>query len=330
MSICEKILEILEKNKGNYVSGAGMAKELGISRNAIWKNVKMLQERGYAINAVTNKGYILSGDCSILSARSIAEFITDKRIRVEFEECVTSTNVIVRNRAENLEEEGLLLVAAEQTSGKGRLGRSFSSQKGTGIYFSLLLRPELTPADSLLITTSAAVAVAKAISEISGKEPCIKWVNDIYLNDRKVCGILTQASFDSESGKLAYAVLGIGINICFDEKAVPEEIKDIAGGVFENEKIPADATSRIAGRTIDIFMKEYDNLTEKKFLDYYKSHSYLDGKTIAVIKSDGERMATALGINDDLSLNVRYDNGETDRIFSGEVSTKVRKEEKVL
>lgn len=324
MSICEKILETLEKNKGNYVSGAMMAKELGISRNAIWKYVKILQGRGHDIKAVTNKGYILSCDSNILSAQSISKFIADDRIRVEFEECVTSTNVIVRSRAENSENEGLLLVAGEQTAGKGRLGRSFSSQKGTGVYFSLLLRPELSPADSLLITTCAAVAVAKAINEITGKEPYIKWVNDIYISDRKVCGILTQASFDSEGDKLAYAVLGIGINICFDENSMPEEIKDIAGGIFENENVPIDAASRIVGRTIDIFMTEYDNLTEKKILDYYKTHSYLDGKRITVIKPDGEHTATALGINDDLSLNVRYDNGENGRLFSGEVSTKVR------
>lgn len=325
MSICERILETFEKNKGVYISGAALAKELGISRNAVWKNVRSLQAKGYEIRAVTNKGYILSGDSDILSAQSISKYISDGRIRTEYRDCVTSTNMIVRSMAENSEAEGLLMTASEQTQGKGRLGRSFSSQKGTGVYFSLLLRPELSPSDSLLITTCAAVAVARAINEISGKQPQIKWVNDIYLNDRKVCGILTQAAFDSENNRLAYAVLGIGINISFDNGQLPDEIRDIAGGVFENEEIPAEAASRIVGRTVDIFMSEYDRLTEKRFLDYYRQNSYLDGKEITVIKPDGEYSAVALGINDDLSLEVRLRNGETQRVFTGEVSTKVRR-----
>ena len=324
MSICEMILETFEKNKGVYISGAALAKDLGISRNAVWKNVRNLQAKGYEIKAVTNKGYILSDSSDILSAQSISKYISDKRIKVEYRDCVTSTNMLVRSMAEDSEEEGLLLVAAEQTQGKGRLGRSFSSQKGTGVYFSLLLRPELSPSDSLLITTCAAVAVSKAINEISGKQPLIKWVNDIYLNDRKVCGILTQAAFDSENNKLAYAVLGIGINISFDGKCIPEEIRNIAGSVFKNEKIPVEAASRIIGRTVDIFMSEYDRLTEKSFLDYYRKHSYLDGKEITVIKPDGEYNAVAVGINDDLSLEVRTENGETNRIFTGEVSTRVK------
>ncbi len=324
MNIGEKILITLENNKGNFISGTQIARELNISRNAVWKAVKKLQSKGYDIKAVTNKGYILSENCSILSPRSIAENITDSRIRVKYEECVTSTNTIVRERAESGEKEGLLLVAAEQTQGKGRLGRKFLSQKGTGVYFSLLLRPDMSPSDSLLITTCAAVAVSKAISEITGKETLIKWVNDIYMNDRKVCGILTQASFDSEGNKLSYAVLGIGINIHFDKETLPDEIKDIAGSIFDTQNIPYDAVNRIVARTVDIFMKEYDEITKKSFLDYYRQHSYLDGKEITVIKSDGNYSATAIGINEDLSLIVRYDNGGEEALFTGEVSTKVR------
>lgn len=324
MSACEKILEVLENNSGHYVSGTKIASILGISRNAVWKHIKALEEMGYNIKAVTNKGYILSCDNNVLSERNVSKYISDGRIRTQFIERVTSTNTLVRDMAENGEKEGLLIVAAEQTQGRGRLGRTFSSQKGTGVYFSLLLRPALSPQDSLLITTCAAVAVAKAIMEISGKEPSIKWVNDIYIEDRKVCGILTQAAFDSEGGSLAYAVLGIGINVCFEKDSIPEEIKDIAGSVFEPDNIPPDAASRLVGRTVDIFMSEYDFLTKKRFLDYYKNHSYLDGKDISVIKYDCEKPAVALGINNDLSLTVRYENGETENLFTGEVSTKVR------
>ncbi len=255
-----------------------------------------------------------------LSADSISRYITNDFVRVEYCECVTSTNTLLKQRAENGEKEGLLLVAAEQTAGRGRLGRSFLSQKGTGIYFSLLLRPDLKPADSLLITTCAAVAVALAIEEISGKKTAIKWVNDIYMNDRKVAGILTEASFDMQNGKLAYAVPGIGINMCFDE--IPAEIKDIAGSVFDKTDIVPDAASKIVARTVDIFMNEYKTLTDKKFLSFYKERDYLKNQRISVIKPTGERDAMANGIDDDFRLFVTYDNGEQEYLSTGEVSTK--------
>lgn len=255
-----------------------------------------------------------------LSAESISRYITNKNVRVEYCDCVTSTNTILKQRAENGEDEGLLLVASEQTAGKGRLGRSFSSQKGTGVYFSLLLHPDLNLADSLLITTCAAVAVAKAIEEISGKNTAIKWVNDIYMNDRKVAGILTEASFDIKNERLAYAVLGIGINICFNE--IPHEIKDIAGSVFNENDIIPDAPSKIVGRTVDIFMSEYKNITQKNFLPFYIEHDYLKNQPIRVIKPTGDRDAVAKGIDRDFRLLVTYDDGTWENLSTGEVSVK--------
>lgn len=255
-----------------------------------------------------------------LSADRISRYITNKFVRVEYCDCVTSTNTILKRRAEKGENEGLLLVASEQTAGKGRLGRSFSSQKGTGVYFSLLLRPDLKITDSLLITTCAAAATAKAIEEVSGKNTAIKWVNDIYMNDRKVAGILTEASFDFEKNKLAYAVLGIGINICFDE--IPDEIKDIAGSVFNKNELVADAASKIVGRTVDIFLDEYKNLTQKNFLSFYRERDYLKNQLIRVIKLTGERDAVAKGIDDDFRLLVAYDDGTQEYLSTGEVSAK--------
>lgn len=323
MNIGNQILSIFENNKGCYISGEKIAEKLNISRSAVWKTVKTLKNKGYNIKAVTNKGYILDENSNILSAQSIEKYIQDKRIKVIYNDCVTSTNTVLKQMAENGEKEGLLLVAGEQTDGKGRLGRSFHSQKNTGVYFSLLLKPELTPSDSLLITTCAAVAVAKAINEIAGKDAQIKWVNDIYINDKKVCGILTQAAFDIERNKLSFAILGIGINIFFPNGSIPDEIKNIAGSVFDSNNIPTDAVSKIVARTIDIFMSEYDKITEKNFLDYYKEHSYLDGKEIKVIKPQSTKSAIALGINDNFSLNVKYENGDIEQLFSGEVSTKI-------
>ncbi len=323
MKTTEKVLDFLEKNKGKFVSGGSIASELGLSRNSVWKAVKSLQDKGYEIGAVTNKGYILSEKNNLISAQSVRKFITAENIDIEYRDSVTSTNTLLKKMAENGEKEGYVLLAGEQTAGRGRLGRSFSSGNGTGVYFSILLRPDMKPSDSLLITTCAAVAVAKAIEKNTGKMTSIKWVNDIYMRDRKVCGILTEASFDLECGKLSYAVLGIGINMFFDENTLPEEIKNIAGAVFD-EKPDGDTVSRIVADVINIFMAEYKVLIGKHFLFDYCSRSYLDGKEINVIKPDGVREATALDIDDDFRLHVKYLDGSEEYLSSGEVSTKVR------
>lgn len=324
MKTTDKVLELLEKNKGRYVSGGRIASFLGVSRNSVWKAVKALQDKGYEIGAVTNKGYILTESNNLISAQSVDKFITAENIQIEYRDCVTSTNTLLKKMAENGEKEGYVLLAGEQTAGRGRLGRSFSSNNGTGVYFSILLRPDMKPSESLLITTCAAVAVAKAIEKNTNKMTSIKWVNDIYMHDRKVCGILTEASFDLECGKLSYAVLGIGINMYFPEKSLPEDIKDIAGGVFD-EKPDGDTVSKIIADVINIFFEEYKVLVGKHFLFDYCSRSYLDGKEINVIKPDGIKEAMALDIDDDFRLHVKYPDGSEEYLSSGEVSTKVRK-----
>lgn len=325
MSITEKVLEFLENNRGKYVSGGDLAAELNVSRNSVWKAVNALKSRGYEIGAVTNKGYVLYEHNRIVSAQSIEKYINSDKIRVEFREKVTSTNTVLKEIAEKGEDEGLLLAAAEQTAGKGRLGRSFLSPKGTGVYFSLLLKPKLKPADSLLITTCAAVAVAKAVEKNSEGETQIKWVNDVYKNGKKICGILTEASFDMEGGGIAWAVLGIGINMFFPEGSLPDDLKDKVGAVFENDDFTSDDISRIVADTVNFFAEEYTRLTEKRFLADYRKRSYLDGKRISVIKSDGSYDAVCEGIDDDFRLRVRYSDGKTEYLSSGEVSTSVIK-----
>ena len=323
MKTTEKVLDFLEKNKGKFVSGGSIASELELSRNSVWKAVKSLQETGYEIGAVTNKGYILSEKNNLISAQSVRKFITAENIDIEYRDSVTSTNTLLKKMAENGEKEGYVLIAGEQTAGRGRLGRTFLSGNGSGVYLSILLRPDMKPSDSLLITTCAAVAVAKAIEKNTGKMTSIKWVNDIYMRDRKVCGILTEASFDLECGKLSYAVLGIGINMYFEENSVPEEISNIAGAVFDT-KPDGDSVSRIIADVINIFFDEYRVLTGKHFLFDYCSRSYLDSKEINVIKFDSVREATALDIDDDFRLHVRYADGSEEYLSTGEVSTKIR------
>ena len=309
MSNEESVLSFLEASQGKYVSGGEIASVLGVSRNAVWKSVKKLEKKGYEIRAVTNKGYMLASSGSLFSAYSVKKYITHDNIRVQYQDSVTSTNTLVKEMAEKGENEGLVLIAAEQT-------------EGTGAYFSILLRPQLSPSQSLLITTCAAVAVAKAIEKNTGRITSIKWVNDIYMRDKKVSGILTQAAFDMEGNKLNYAVLGIGINMYFEEDSLSDEIRDIAGAVF-SEKPDGDTVSRIVADTVNIFFDEYRVLGGKHFLFDYVSRSYLDGKRINVISPTGIMPAEALGIDDDFRLHVRYDDMSEEYLSSGEVSTRV-------
>ena len=324
MSTTDNVLDVLEKNKGKYISGGKLASSLGMSRNSVWKAVKNLQDKGYNIGAVTNKGYILYENNDVISSQSISKFIDNENVNVIYFDCVDSTNTSLKKMAENGAAEGTVIVSAEQTAGRGRLGRSFSSQKGTGVYFSILLRPDMKPQDALLITTCAAVAVAKSIEKNTNKMTSIKWVNDIYMHDKKVCGILTEASFDLECGKLSYAVLGIGINMYFSPNSLPEDIREIAGAVFD-EQPDGDSVSKIVADVINIFFEEYKVLVGKHFLFDYCSRSYLDGKEINVIKSDGIKEAVAIDIDDEFRLHVKYPDGREEYLSSGEVSTKVKK-----
>lgn len=211
MTLKDKIIELLDFNRGAYLSGEEIAAMLNVTRASVWKAVKSLQKEGYEISAVTNKGYCLSEYTDILSLPGISKYLSTEagELCIEVHKKVDSTNTMMRQRAVSGSAEGCVIIAGEQTNGRGRFGRSFYSPSDTGIYMSLLLRPTLTTDNSVLITTSAAVAVCEAIEKILSKTPQIKWVNDIYIDGKKVCGILTEASLGLESGMLEYVVLGI-------------------------------------------------------------------------------------------------------------------------
>ena len=197
-----QFLDALEKNRGEYLSGEQLASSLGVSRNAVWKAIQKLEEAGHKIRAVPKRGYTLAPESDVLTVQSVSRFLdTDMPVYLQVQTEVTSTNTLLKAQAEQGAPEGTVLIAESQTAGKGRLGRHFTSPPGTGIYFSLLLRPHCTAEKSLFITTTAAVAVCEAIEQVTGLNPQIKWVNDVYLNEKKVCGILTEASVDFENGR---------------------------------------------------------------------------------------------------------------------------------
>ena len=317
MTVKEQVLKILEENKGRSVSEEDMAKELFVSRNAVWKAIKALQSEGHIINAVTNRGYSLSEKSVVFSPQSVMKLLGSDsgKFDIIYRETVGSTNTELKALAEKGSPEGTVLIAGEQTAGKGRRDRSFSSPKGTGLYMSILLRPDFSAEKALFITTCAAVAVAEAVDEITGGEAEIKWVNDVYLNDKKVCGILTEASVDFEGGGLNYAICGIGVN--FREEALPEELRDIAGGIGGD---PKTEKPRLAAEILRRFFRYYEQLETLAFLPEYRRRSLLTGKTVSFTRDGKQYKALVLGIDELARLMVRLENGEELALSSGEVT----------
>lgn len=321
MTVKEHILKLLENNRGKYYSGQDIAEEINVSRAAVWKAVKQLQADGYRIDAVSNKGYCMSDDNDIISADSIKKYLTIHINNIEVYKTVTSTNDLAKQYALDLKPEGTVIVAREQTAGRGRKGRSFYSPMSTGVYISVLLRPELTAEKTLYITTAAAVAVAKAIEKISGKEAKIKWVNDIFVDGKKVCGILTEGAMDFETGKMQYAVLGIGVNIKKPENDFPSEIQNIAGSVFDTTD--KEVSSIIVAEILNNFMNYYKNLASKPFYEEYKKRMFLIGKQLTVYSGKDSYPAVAIDLDEELSLIVKDENGNIKKLNTGEVSIKI-------
>ena len=324
MSVKEDVLKIFEGGRGAYFSGEALAARLGVSRSAVWKAVRQLQDDGYEFDAVSGRGYSMRRDNDIISAEGIRKHLgaLSRAYDIRTFKTITSTNTVLKEMAANGAAEGTILVAAEQTAGKGRMSRRFHSPMGTGLYLSILLRPAMNAREALFITTAAAVAVAQTVEEVSDGTAGIKWVNDVFMNGRKICGILTEASFDMESGGLEYAVCGIGVNICPPEGGFPEDIKDTAGAVFS--KPPSgDVKNRVAAGIISRFMGYYERFPGHAFFDEYVKRSVIVGKKIIVTGRGEPREAYALGIDRECHLLVRYDDGTEETLNSGEVSIKI-------
>lgn len=325
MELKQQVLRILEENRGNSVNGASLADQLFVTRSSIWKAVKALQKDGYLITAVTNKGYCLQPNNDIVSAESISPFLRAgaKNFKLDVHESVTSTNTLAKEMAGKGAREGTVVIAKEQTQGRGRMGRVFYSPNSSGIYFSVILRPELSLENSLLITTSVAVAVAQAIEAVALVKAEIKWVNDIFVDGKKVCGILTEASLNFENGGLEYAVVGIGINIT--SASFPDDIKTVAGSVFTDKPTVSPVTSMLVAEVLNRISECMGSLTEKKYLDEYRKRSFLVGKEILVLRGSQIIPAKAVDIDDKARLVVEYEDKHLEALTSGEVSVRQKK-----
>jgi BirA family biotin operon repressor/biotin-[acetyl-CoA-carboxylase] ligase len=321
MSTKQELLKTLEENRDTYISGEQLASQLKLSRSAIWKAIKSLKETGYQIESVTNRGYRLLNQSDLLSPEGIRPWLAEENQELELTvyQTIDSTNQEAKKLALEGAKAGTVVLAEEQTRGRGRMGRSFYSPPQSGIYLSLLLRPDVAANEAVLLTTGASVGVCRAIKKVTGLDVQIKWVNDLYYGGRKIVGILTEAVTNFENGQFEFVIIGIGVNFKQPEAAFPEEIKEIAGTLFE-EKPDALTRNCLAAEIINEVLKICQDLTNRDFLDEYKSHSLVLGKQIKVFRNNAWELAIALDISDEGGLMIRNQFGQTETLNSGEIS----------
>lgn len=335
MNTRENILRILKQANG-YVSGEAISSELNVSRAAVNSAVKNLRLDGYDIGSVTNRGYILNSSPDALSQTEVSVCLGDdeRMERVEVLKSIDSTNSELIRRAVAGAPNGQVIISDEQTGGKGRNGRAFSSPKNSGIYFSYLFRPSdelkkrITDDESGYIwaslTSWTAVAASDAIERVCKKRPGIKWVNDLYMNGRKLSGILTQMNTSAESRDIETIVIGIGINVREKYDDFAEEIRERAGSIYTETGIEVHR-AELAAELIRSFDKMISDWPREKQLyhDRYTADSILVGRDVTISTSLYKKDVRAVGIDDDFALIVEDERGETTHLISGDVSVRI-------
>lgn len=314
----ERVLAALEAHRGEHISGESLAKELDVSRTAIWKAIELLRGEGYDIEATPRKGYRLVGDFDRLSEGAVRAHLPAplKDISLSIFPTIDSTN----NEAKRRFLEGSLhrwdtILAEEQTKGRGRTGKSFTSPAHTGLYMTTLFREGPLPiqeTEELLVTVRAAVAVCRAIESLTGLSPKIKWVNDLYLNDKKICGILSEAELSMESHELLAIYLGIGINVTTRPKDFGE-VADVAGSL----DVPLFRSELAAAILRELLALE--EISREEIMQSYRERSFLIGRRVSFIYQGRSLEGLVTRLDDEAHLHIDVD-GDILVLSSGEVS----------
>ena len=321
----DEVLKLICR-ENDYISGETISRKLGVSRAAVNTAVKALRDDGYEITSSTNKGYLLTNSPDILSKGSISALLPDSRSsELYYYDSVDSTNNVLKTLASQGAGSGTVVIADHQTGGKGRRGRSFVSPSGCGVYLSYLFKPESGFDKISDLTSWTAVAVADAIRNAYGFDSRIKWVNDLLMNKKKICGILTEASVEGESGYIDTCIIGIGVNV--NESEFPSEISGIATSI----SIENGGKKFIRAKLASEIIKSMDRLSEDwpdsaYYLNRYRELNITCGSKIIAypqkIENGQGRTGTAISINDDFSLRVEFSDGSTENLKSGEVSVR--------
>lgn len=313
------ILDILSHSSG-YVSGQALAQQLGVSRQAVWKEISALRAQGYAVESVTNRGYRLAALPDYLNAPAVRRHLTAKIIGCELTvlESVGSTNDCLKVLAANGCKSGTVAAAREQVSGKGRLGRSWQSQKDENVMFSVLLRPQIAPGEAAAVTPLTGLAVCKALRRLTGLDCRIKWPNDVIVGSKKICGILTEMS--AEFDAVEYIITGIGINV--NQTTFPPEIAAKATSLLCESGTRFDKNELLAcvlNQMEEEFLRNNLELTGDAIQEYAALCATL-GKAVGFTRGGQPCRGLATGVTAGGELEVRLDNGAVIRLNSGEVT----------
>lgn len=319
----QRILTMLKEQREGYLSGEAMSQQLGISRAAVNKAVHSLRQDGYEIDSATRKGYRLLTSPDLLTEGEIRPWLQGEVLGSPLLcfPAIDSTNSYLKRESHSL-PSGAVVVADHQTGGRGRLGRPFHSPEGTGIYLSVLLKPELEPARALNLTAYVAVAVCEAVERATGLQPGIKWTNDLVLEGRKICGILTEMAIEGESGALQYVIPGIGLNVNERLEDFPEDLRSVAGSLAMAAGRPLER-GRLAGELINSLDRMYGvwQTGGGDYLDRYRAACLTIGREVQVIRTGvPPRNAFAEAVDDAFGLVVRYPDGSRETVTAGEVS----------
>lgn len=317
----KKILKMLKQNKDDFLSGEKISDKFGVSRSAIWKHINTLKEEGYEIQSVPRKGYRIISSPDILTLEEVEGYLTTDFIgrNIYYFDSLSSTNIKAKEIATK-SQEGIIVIAEEQTKGRGRLGRNWLSPKGKGIWMSIILKPKVDPIKVAKITLIGAAAVNQGLKDI-GIKSYIKWPNDIVIDGKKVCGILTEMS--CELNMINYVIMGIGINVNLDKEDFSKDLIDIATSLksIAGEKIDR---KRLLAYILNNFEKLYIPFKEEgdisKTIKICKENSILIEKEVRIIMGDTQKIGKVLDIDDKGQLVVKYTDGKIEEIFSGEVS----------
>lgn len=315
-----RILELLRRQEG-FLSGEDIGRELSITRAAVWKGIKKLREEGYEIEAVTNRGYRLTNPETMYNKRELEQGLKTKTMgqSIYFYEETDTTNNRARELALEGASEGTLVVAEKQTAGRGRRGKVWESPLGTGIWMSLVLRPQIAPTEASVLTLLCGLATAEAIEAETGLSAGIKWPNDILINGKKAVGILTE--MDCEMSEVHFVIPGIGINV--NTASFPPEIAEIATSLYL-ECGKTVSRRRLVHKVLERLEEHYETFLRTgsfaAMLEDYRKHCITLGKEVHVLGRE-PFFAEALDITPEGELLVRRaDNGKEEVVFSGEVS----------
>jgi len=313
-------MDLLRKERGEYLSGERLSDALGISRSAVWKQMSALRAMGYEIEAVPSKGYRLSTTSRPYNDIEISSGLTTEFIgrSLHFHREVSSTNETAIMLAKESAPEGTVVVADRQSGGKGRLGRRWESPSG-GLYTSIILMPPIAPRDAPKMSLMTAVAVAVAVADFLPHPPSVKWPNDLLVEGKKIAGIL--AEMDAEMDRVHFIVIGIGINVNTLCDELPPEVREIATSVREVRGEPVsrvDLLQNLYGKV----EKWYERFLREGFVpvrEAWMRLSDMGGRAVSVKQFDGIVEGTAHGIDDEGALLVRRRSGEVERVTGGDV-----------